>query len=58
MDDNTDWSRLVACLKAKRDGVVNHARTGLVIGAGGASRATLYALHKLRVENIFLVNRI
>ena len=55
--DNTDWSGLVACLQSRGEGVVEHAKTGLVIGAGGASRAALYALHKLGVGDIFLVNR-
>jgi shikimate-5-dehydrogenase len=55
--DNTDWSGLVACLKSKGGKVVENATTALVIGAGGASRAALYALYKLRIKHIFLVNR-
>jgi shikimate-5-dehydrogenase len=57
MGDNTDWSGLVACLKTKGDGIIGQAMTGLVIGAGGASRAALYALHQLGIKDIFLVNR-
>ena len=55
--DNTDWSGLVACLKSKGSEVIGHATTGLVIGAGGASRAALYALYQLGIQNILLVNR-
>lgn len=55
--DNTDWSGLVSCLSLKGVGVIAEAKTGLVIGAGGASRAALYALYQLGVENIVLVNR-
>ena len=55
--ENTDWSGLVACIQAKGGDVVEHAKTGLVIGAGGASRAALYALHTLGVKDVFLFNR-
>jgi len=55
--DNTDWSGLVACLKSKGAGVIENAKTGLVIGAGGASRAALYALYQLGIKNILIVNR-
>ncbi|KAH8712045.1 hypothetical protein GQ44DRAFT_762923 [Phaeosphaeriaceae sp. PMI808] len=55
--DNTDWSGLVSCLKANGTGFLEHATTGLVIGAGGASRAALYALFQLGVKNILLFNR-
>lgn len=55
--ENTDWSGLVSCLKTKGRGVLEGAKTGLVIGAGGASRAALYALYQIGIKNIFLVNR-
>lgn len=37
--------------------MLKQATTGLVIGAGGASRAALYALYQLDIRDIFLVNR-
>ena len=37
--------------------MLKEAKVGLVIGAGGASRAALYALHQLGIKDIFLVNR-
>ena len=55
--DNTDWSGLVACLKSKGGDAIEDATTGLVIGAGGAARAALYALYQLGIKNILLVNR-
>jgi shikimate-5-dehydrogenase len=55
--ENTDWSGLVSILRAKGEGIVEKAKTGLVIGAGGASRAALYALYKLGIKDIYLVNR-
>jgi shikimate-5-dehydrogenase len=55
--ENTDWSGLVSILRAKGEGIVERAKTGLVIGAGGASRAALYALYKLGIRDIYLVNR-
>ena len=55
--ENTDWSGLVSCFKSKGSGILEHATTGLVIGAGGASRAALYALYQLGIQNIVLVNR-
>ncbi|PMD33198.1 putative pentafunctional AROM polypeptide [Hyaloscypha variabilis F] len=55
--DNSDWSGLVSCLKTKGESVLKEAKVGLVIGAGGASRAALYALHQLGIKDIFLVNR-
>jgi shikimate 5-dehydrogenase len=55
--ENTDWSGLVSILRSKGEGIVESAKTGLVIGAGGASRAALYALYKLGIKDIYLVNR-
>ncbi|KAJ0425640.1 hypothetical protein BJY00DRAFT_308373 [Aspergillus carlsbadensis] len=69
--DNTDWSGLYAILGryfAAADtgthttptNTTTHApdgTTGLVIGAGGASRAALYALYRAGVSTIYLINR-
>jgi shikimate-5-dehydrogenase len=55
--ENTDWSGLVSCLKIKGKNVLGSAKTGLVIGAGGASRAALYALYEIGIRKILLVNR-
>jgi shikimate-5-dehydrogenase len=58
--DNTDWSGLLQCITTRYpgyDGVVNKPRVGWVIGAGGASRAAVYALHKSGVEEIYISNR-
>jgi shikimate-5-dehydrogenase len=55
--DNSDWSGLVSCLNSKGKDVLGKAKSGLVIGAGGASRAALYALFKLGIRDIYLVNR-
>jgi shikimate 5-dehydrogenase len=55
--ENADWSGLVSILRSKGEGVVESAKTGLVIGAGGASRAALYALYKLGIKDIYLINR-
>ncbi|KAL2069207.1 hypothetical protein VTL71DRAFT_15545 [Oculimacula yallundae] len=55
--ENTDWSGLVACMQQNGSNVVSNAKRGLVIGAGGASRAALYALHQMNISEIYLVNR-
>ncbi|KAJ5952298.1 uncharacterized protein N7479_010711 [Penicillium vulpinum] len=55
--DNTDWSGLYSLMTAHSTKTQIQPRTGLVIGAGGASRAALYALHKAGVKRIYLVNR-
>ncbi|KAJ5496900.1 hypothetical protein N7463_008887 [Penicillium fimorum] len=55
--DNTDWSGLYSIMAAHSTKTQNQPSTGLVIGAGGASRAALYALHKAGVKRIYLVNR-
>jgi shikimate-5-dehydrogenase len=52
--DNTDWSGLHSIIAARTKSQPN---TGLVIGAGGASRAALYAMHKAGIKTIYLVNR-
>ena len=50
---NTDW---IGFLKAVREVVEVEGRKVLVLGAGGASRAVLYALKKVGAE-VFLWNR-
>jgi shikimate-5-dehydrogenase len=57
--DNTDWSGLVQCIQTRYPGynVAKPPKVGWVIGAGGASRAAVYALHKSGVEQIYLSNR-
>ncbi|KAL4866121.1 hypothetical protein BDV12DRAFT_210665 [Aspergillus spectabilis] len=61
--DNTDWSGLYAIIKKyieekrERQGETTKVKTGLVIGAGGASRAALYALYRAGIQQIYLVNR-
>ncbi len=56
LGDNTDWSGLVDIIMSKSP-PSPHAKSGLVIGAGGASRAALYALHQTGVKTIYLTNR-
>ncbi|KAL4922045.1 hypothetical protein BDW62DRAFT_197283 [Aspergillus aurantiobrunneus] len=63
--DNTDWSGLYTLIcrymAISMEGEVGEEKkglkAGLVIGAGGASRAALYALYEAGVERIYLVNR-
>ena len=56
--DNTDWSGLVAAIRQKTPSLSHAPETGLVIGARGASRAALYALHQMVCNiSIYLVNR-
>jgi len=48
---NTDWKGIYGPLQSKT------IRSAVVAGAGGASRAAIYALEKLNVESIQLFNR-
>lgn len=54
---NTDWVGIYDAILARKPD--NHpGKIGLVYGAGGASRAAIYALSaKLRCRTIYLVNR-
>jgi shikimate-5-dehydrogenase len=54
--DNTDWSGLYSIIAAHTT-KTKQPNIGLVIGAGGASRAALYAMHRAGVKTIYLVNR-
>ncbi|RDW57114.1 hypothetical protein BP6252_13860 [Coleophoma cylindrospora] len=55
--ENTDWSGLASLLRDTSRSCPRGLNTGLVIGAGGASRAALYAFHKSGVKQIYLFNR-
>ena len=55
--DNTDWSGLHRIMSDYATRTQKLPDVGLVIGAGGASRAALYAMHKAGLRTIYLVNR-
>ena len=52
---NTDWLGFIEDLKCKNVNLKN--KRVLVVGAGGASKAILYALNKLKVKQIYLTSR-
>jgi len=57
---NTDWRGIKGCLLSgtKKGGNEGKSRPALIIGAGGASRAALYALFAdLECGEIYVVNR-
>ncbi|KIW14471.1 3-dehydroquinate dehydratase, type I [Exophiala spinifera] len=59
MAENTDWIGIYVCI-AKHCTPANHITkhtSALVIGAGGIARAAIYALVRLGVGNIFILNR-
>jgi pentafunctional AROM polypeptide len=55
--DNTDWLGIRACIRARLSDISSAPDVGLVIGAGGTSRAAIYALHDLGTKVIYLYNR-
>jgi shikimate-5-dehydrogenase len=56
--ENTDWKGLVGVLENRAEKLSNkQLKTALVIGAGGASRAALYALYQFGCDTIYLSNR-
>lgn len=55
--DNTDWSGLRRIMSDYSTRTGQQPDVGLVIGAGGASRAALYAMHKAGIQTIYLINR-
>jgi len=57
--ENIDWRGIKTCIARCINPVnaVTSSTTALVIGAGGASRAAIYALHQLGVANMLIWNR-
>lgn len=55
--DNTDWIGIVQCIRNNLRDITPRRSTSLIIGAGGTSRAALYALHALGTSIIYLYNR-
>ncbi|CAN6656849.1 pentafunctional AROM polypeptide [Trichomonascus vanleenenianus] len=56
--ENTDWAGIYNAYRFR--GVVPVPDCGysaLIVGAGGTSRAAVYALHKLGIETIYVLNR-
>lgn len=55
--DNTDWLGIKNALTSNGVPVSVKGTSGLIIGAGGTSRAAIYALRQLECDKIFMVNR-
>jgi quinate dehydrogenase len=55
---NTDWEGIKGCLLSADASGPGRGKPALIIGAGGASRAAVYALRaELGVEAIYVINR-
>ncbi len=52
---NTDWFGIIEAFKEIREDFFNDSC--LILGAGGAAKAALYAMQQLKVRDITLVNR-
>ncbi|KAF9453979.1 shikimate-5-dehydrogenase [Macrolepiota fuliginosa MF-IS2] len=59
LGDNTDWRGIKNCLLRSLTPAhtVTSSTTALVLGAGGSARASVYALYRIGVINIFVYNR-
>ncbi|CAD0110205.1 unnamed protein product [Aureobasidium uvarum] len=55
--DNTDWLGITRCIQGGEINLDLEGTTALVLGAGGAARAAVYAFIKLGIRNIVVVNR-
>ncbi len=55
---NTDWEGIKGCLLSADEAGMGRGKPALVIGAGGASRAAVYALKtEFECKTIYVVNR-
>jgi quinate dehydrogenase len=55
---NTDWRGIKGCLLGASSGTPSGGRPALIIGAGGASRAAVYALGvEMGLSPIYIINR-
>ncbi|KAK9330719.1 hypothetical protein V1520DRAFT_339812 [Lipomyces starkeyi] len=55
--ENTDWSGIKQCIEDRLSDPSSPLSSGLVIGAGGAARAAVYALAAMNVKIIYIYNR-
>ncbi|XBW36343.1 hypothetical protein QEN19_001923 [Hanseniaspora menglaensis] len=57
--DNTDWIGIFESLTAAGvpETLPPNKVSGLVVGAGGTSRAAVYALHQLGCKKVYMINR-
>ncbi|KAI4806244.1 shikimate-5-dehydrogenase, partial [Aureobasidium sp. EXF-8845] len=55
--DNTDWLGITRCIQGGKVDLKVEATTAVVLGAGGAARAAVYAFVKLGIQKIVVVNR-
>ena len=55
---NTDWRGIKGCLSSADKSSIGYCKPALIIGAGGASRAAVYALFvELQCSPIYVINR-
>lgn len=57
LGDNTDWKGMVSALRDGGVATVNDGSAGLVIGAGGTTRAAIYALNSMGFSPIYVAAR-
>lgn len=55
--DNTDWLGITRCIQGGKVDLDVVGTTAVVLGAGGAARAAVYAFIKLGIRHIIVVNR-